>query len=413
MFSETYTGTCSLPLWTAIVRPMKSGMMVERRDQVLIGFLSLTACAASTFFTRWASQNGPFFNERVMCYPLFLAAARDDHGSSTLVTACLLTLRLLAPRRNWMTTSCCFTFTTTVRVIDRVHDHTANGRTNTAPAHRASFTDFTQAVFGIADFTHGCTALDVHATYFTRAQANLSVGAVTGHQDHAGAGGTGHLGTLTWQHFDAVHDGTDRNIADRQAVARLDRRFRTIHHCIANGHALGCDDVLAFAVGVAQQGDIRGAVWIVFDPFHFRWNAILLTLEVDQAIVLLVTATDVTGGDVAVVVTTSSFRFFLNQGCERTTFVQVWVHNFHYATTAWGGWLHLNECHYLASSEKLISWPGFRHTKARLVWLRRPVWAPVRLALPSRLTVCTDSTSTLNNSSTAALISGLVASVVT
>src|SRR5450830_758518 len=52
-----------------MVKPMKSGMMVERRDQVLIGFLSLFACAVSTFFTRWASQNGPFFNERVMSYP--------------------------------------------------------------------------------------------------------------------------------------------------------------------------------------------------------------------------------------------------------------------------------------------------------------------------------------------------------
>jgi hypothetical protein len=39
--------------------------------------------------------------------------------------------------------------------------------------------------------------------------------------------------------------------------------------------------------------------------------------------VLLVTTTDVTGGDVTVVVTASSFRFFLNQGCERTAFVQV------------------------------------------------------------------------------------------
>src|SRR3954465_1631454 len=148
---------------------MKSGMIVERRDHVLIGFLSLIACAASTFLIRWASQNGPFFNERVMCYPLFLAAARDDHRSRTLVTARLLTLRLLAPRRNWMTTSCCFTFTTTVRVIDRVHDHTANGRTNTAPAHRAGLADLAQAVFGVADFTHGGTALDVHATDFTRA----------------------------------------------------------------------------------------------------------------------------------------------------------------------------------------------------------------------------------------------------
>src|SRR5450830_1729205 len=39
---------------------MKSGEIVERRDQVLTGFLSLFACAASTFFTRWASMNGPF-----------------------------------------------------------------------------------------------------------------------------------------------------------------------------------------------------------------------------------------------------------------------------------------------------------------------------------------------------------------
>jgi hypothetical protein len=37
-----------------------------------------------------------------------------------------------------MTTSCGFTFTTTVRVIDRVHDLAANGRTNTAPAHRTT-----------------------------------------------------------------------------------------------------------------------------------------------------------------------------------------------------------------------------------------------------------------------------------
>ena len=34
---------------TAIVMPMKSGRIVERRDQVLIGFLSFEATAFSTF----------------------------------------------------------------------------------------------------------------------------------------------------------------------------------------------------------------------------------------------------------------------------------------------------------------------------------------------------------------------------
>ena len=52
MFSVTYTGTCCLPLCTAMVRPTKSGKMVERRDQVLIGRLSLVFWADSTFFMR-------------------------------------------------------------------------------------------------------------------------------------------------------------------------------------------------------------------------------------------------------------------------------------------------------------------------------------------------------------------------
>jgi hypothetical protein len=38
MFSVTYTAMKALPLWTLKVWPMKSGVMVERRDQVWIGF---------------------------------------------------------------------------------------------------------------------------------------------------------------------------------------------------------------------------------------------------------------------------------------------------------------------------------------------------------------------------------------
>jgi hypothetical protein len=41
-------------------------MMVERRDHVLMGFLSRLACAVSTFFSKWASQNGPFLSERAI-----------------------------------------------------------------------------------------------------------------------------------------------------------------------------------------------------------------------------------------------------------------------------------------------------------------------------------------------------------
>src|SRR5690554_8178112 len=64
MSSVTYTGTCCLPLWTAMVKPTNSGKIVERRDQVLIGRLSFASRAASTFFNRCRSMKGPFFKER-------------------------------------------------------------------------------------------------------------------------------------------------------------------------------------------------------------------------------------------------------------------------------------------------------------------------------------------------------------
>src|SRR5215831_19884631 len=98
IWSVTYTGTCCLPLWTAIVRPMKSGRIVERRDQVLIGFLSRVAAAASTFFSKWASQNGPFLIERAIAYSLALVTALDDHARRALVATRTIALRRRAPR---------------------------------------------------------------------------------------------------------------------------------------------------------------------------------------------------------------------------------------------------------------------------------------------------------------------------
>src|ERR1700741_48457 len=66
MSSETSTGTCFWPLCTPNVRPTNCGMMVERRDQVLITSLRPEDAAASAFLSRYPSTNGPFQTERVI-----------------------------------------------------------------------------------------------------------------------------------------------------------------------------------------------------------------------------------------------------------------------------------------------------------------------------------------------------------
>src|SRR5690606_12576328 len=106
MFSLTSTGTCCLPLCTAMVNPTMSGMTMERRDQVLIGRLLLLAIAVSTFFTRWWSMNGPFFRERAMTVYILIAlpllAPTHDELLRALVVACLVALGRRAPRRHRM-----------------------------------------------------------------------------------------------------------------------------------------------------------------------------------------------------------------------------------------------------------------------------------------------------------------------
>ncbi len=64
--SVTYTGTCLRPSWTAMVWPTISGMIVERRLQVLMTFFSPFSLRTSTFLRRWSSTKGPFFRLRGM-----------------------------------------------------------------------------------------------------------------------------------------------------------------------------------------------------------------------------------------------------------------------------------------------------------------------------------------------------------
>jgi hypothetical protein len=70
----------------------KSGRMVERRDQVLIGRRSLDARAFSIFLMRCRSTNGPFLIERAMFhYPLFALRRR------TIMLLVRLLLRVRKP----------------------------------------------------------------------------------------------------------------------------------------------------------------------------------------------------------------------------------------------------------------------------------------------------------------------------
>ncbi len=92
-------------------------------------------------------------------------------------------------------------------------------------------------------------------------------------------------------------------IADsgRQLPTRR-RRVGPAQHLVARLQPVGGQDVPLLAVGVVQQGDPGAAVRIVLDRVDHGGDAVLVAAEVDQAVLPLVAAAAMPGGDLALVV---------------------------------------------------------------------------------------------------------------
>src|SRR3984957_14024289 len=302
-----------------------SGTIIERRDQVLMGLRSLRAAATWTFLARCRSTNGPFFVERGICSSTHLVLATlHDHVVRALVVTGLLALGIPAPGRHRVRiTLAGLAFATAVRVIDRVHGQSANRRTHAAPAHRTGLAVAAQVVLVVADFAQGRAAVDVHLAALTGLQAQEGVQPFAGRELHGGAGAAGQLAALAGLQFHVVYRGTDRKMPQGHRIARLHRRIGAAAHFITGGHALGGDDVAAFAVGVQHQRDVRGTVRIVFDTLDRAGNAVLVALEVDDAVLLPRTTADVTGGDATEMVARTGLALGHRQRRIRIALVQV------------------------------------------------------------------------------------------
>src|SRR5688572_21025501 len=104
-------------------------------------------------------------------------------------------------------------FTTAVRMVDRVHGGTADGRLDAAPARGTGLAELLEAVFVVADFADRGAALGRHAAHLAGTQAQRGVDAFARNQLNTSTGGTGDLRALARLHLDAVHGGTDRDVA--------------------------------------------------------------------------------------------------------------------------------------------------------------------------------------------------------
>ena len=97
-----------------------------------------------------------------------------------------------------MTTTRCTAFTTTVRVVDRVHNNTTYRRADTLVTHAARFTVVLVGVVRVGHGTNGGHAFLTHQTQFARGQTDLSVSTITAYELCVGTGGACDLAAFAW-----------------------------------------------------------------------------------------------------------------------------------------------------------------------------------------------------------------------
>ena len=110
-----------------------------------------------------------------------------------------------------------------------------------------------------------------------------------------------------------MNERTHGDVGKRQAVARFDVRRFARNYRVALLKPERCENISLFAVGIVQKRYERGAVGIVFYRGNFRGDAVLVALEVDNAVLLTVAAADMTDGDLAREVAAAVTRLFFQK----------------------------------------------------------------------------------------------------
>src|SRR5919205_380363 len=297
-----------LPLWTAKVRPTKSGVMVERRDQVLIaGGRAAPERTSSTFFSRCLSMNGPFLTERAMsslytAEVLLHAAVAHDHVRGALVLARLVAARRLAPGRHGVTAARGLALAAAVRVVYRVHRDAAHRGADALPARAARLAVRDVLVLDVPDLPDGRVADHGDAPDLARGHAHLRVVALLGDELREAARRAHELAALAGPELDVVNLRAERDVPDGERVPRQDVGLGAAHHGLAHFEPGGRQDVALLAVEVGDERDVRRAVRVVLDLRDAPRNPGLVALEVHDAVEALVAAAAAAHRDVAVVV---------------------------------------------------------------------------------------------------------------
>jgi len=143
-----------------------------------------------------------------------------------------------------------------------------------------------------------------------------------------------------------VHQGTQGDVAQRQAIACADGYILSRLYPIAALETLGRYDVGALSIQILEQGQVGAAIRVILDSLDNGGDAFLVTLEVDDPIASLVCPAAMAHGDATLVVTPAGPVLFLQQRTERRPLVELRRHHLDYKAPPRRGRICLYDCHF-------------------------------------------------------------------
>ena len=167
-------------------------------------------------------------------------------------------------------------------------------RTTSEPARPTSLTDGLVLVLEVSYLANRCGAVLVNLTQLTGRKTQKDKLALLRHDLSVRPGRPAELSALSNLHLDVVYPRTERDRCEPHGVARLDLGLVARDDGRTDLKAEWPEDVALLTVNVVDKSNTSAAVRIVLDRGDTTGNAGLVTLEVDDAVPLLVTTTTVT-----------------------------------------------------------------------------------------------------------------------
>ena len=186
-----------------------------------------------------------------------------------------------------MTSSCGLSFTTTMWVIDWVHDNT----TNLWPSAKvAACTGLAQGhvhVVFISQETDCGIALTKDHSHLARRQAKSNIVAFLSNDGGSKTSTADKLSTAAKCELDIVYCQTKGNVLKWKSTTSLERGSWSANDHGTNGKSLRGEDVTLLTVCIEHQCNVCTAVRIIFNCLDCAGDTVLVALEINDSVCAL------------------------------------------------------------------------------------------------------------------------------